>query len=72
MALNLKRRLHALERVGKPTGCCEACGYAVDAPMHFRLTLAAPPDDGPDVCPSCGRQLLVRIVIGDAVEVCPG
>ncbi len=66
--MNLNRRVRALERVRKPPGCCEACGLAFDAPMQFRLTFAPFPEDGPDECPSCGRQLRVRISIEPAVN----
>ena len=47
----------------KPPGCCEACGIEYKAPVRTRLTFGEAPNDGPDVCPKCGRPLVVRIVI---------
>ena len=61
--MNLTRRVRALERVVNPSNCCEACGYDRTAPVQLKLSFAEPPVDGPDACPKCGRQLLIRISI---------
>ena len=61
--MSLTTRVRALERVVKPPGRCEACGYEYLAPLQTRLTFAEPPVDGPDECPKCGRPLVVRIAI---------
>ncbi len=61
--MSLTRRVRALERVVNPSNCCEACGYDRTAPVQLKLSFAEPPVDGPDACPRCGRQLLIRISI---------
>ncbi len=61
--MNLTRRVRALERVVNPSNCCEACGYDRTAPVRLSLSFAEAPVDGPDACPKCGRQLLIRISI---------
>ena len=61
--MNLTRRVRALERVANPSNCCEACGYDRTAPVQLQLSFAEPPVDGPDACPKCGRQLLIRVSI---------
>ncbi len=61
--MNLTRRVRALERVANPHGCCEGCGFEPAAPIKLRVSFAEAPADGPDVCPECGRPLLIRISI---------
>ena len=61
--MNLTRRVRALERVVNPSNCCEACGFEPAAPIRLSLSFAEAPVDGPDACPKCGRQLLIRISI---------
>ncbi len=63
--MNLKKRLQALERLAVPPDDdrCEACGYDRTAPARLSLSFAEAPVDGPDACPKCGRQLLIRISI---------
>ena len=60
--MNLKRRLRALERVvAPPDDRCEACGYVPGAPVEFEVTFDEL--EGPDVCPGCGRPLVLRVQI---------
>ena len=61
--MNLTRRVRALERAVNPDGCCEGCSFEPAAPVKLRLSFAEAPVDGPDVCPECGRPLLIRISI---------
>ncbi len=61
--MNLKRRLRTLEQVVVPPGGdrCEACGYEPGARIEFKVSFAGEPIDGPDVCPGCGRPLIIRL-----------
>ncbi len=61
--MSLTRRVRALERVVNPSNCCEGCGFEPAAPIKLSLSFAEAPVDGPDACPKCGRQLLIRISI---------
>ncbi len=61
--MSLTRRVRALERVVNPHGCCEGCGFEPEAPIKLSVSFAEAPVDGPDACPKCGRQLLIRISI---------
>jgi ribosomal protein L37AE/L43A len=66
--MRLDRRVRALERVRKPPGCCEACGFDFGAPLQMKLTFDEGTDAGPDECPGCGRPLLLRISIRQATR----
>ncbi len=61
VAMKLTRRLRALEQVVAPPDDdgCEACGYDPGSPIKFVVSFE--PTDGPDVCPSCGRPLILRL-----------
>ena len=61
MALNLKRRLEVLERtvVREDDDRCVDCGLGPGAPVE--LGLAFEEVEGPDVCPGCGRTLVLRL-----------
>ncbi len=63
MAMNLHRRLRALERVVIPPedDRCEACGYEPRSELKFEVSFAGESDEGPDVCPGCGRPLILRL-----------
>ncbi len=66
--MNLKRRLQSLERVvvSPEDDRCGVCGH-VDG---VRPTLEVTFDhvDGPDVCPECGRQLVLRLRFDDPLD----
>ncbi len=67
--MNLKRRLRALERVVAPSSDrCEACGYAPGAQLQFTVSHADEESDGPDLCPECGRPLIIRLTFDDPLE----
>ncbi len=53
MAMNLKRRLRALERIVVPSDDhrCEACGCESVSELEFMVAFADEPDEGPDVPP---------------------
>ncbi len=59
--MNLKRRVQALELAVAPSDSCEACGYYPGAPMELTLSFGDEPVEGPDVCPGCGRPLILRL-----------
>ena len=63
MAMNLKRRLGALERVvvAADDGICDACGYSPESELKFEVSLDGEPLEGPDVCLKCGRPLILRL-----------
>ena len=59
--MNLKRRLRALEQVVAPTDDrCRSCGYDGRSPLQIKMSFGDEPE-GPDVCPECGRRLILRI-----------
>ncbi len=61
VALNLKRRLQVLERAVVTLGDdrCGACGHVPGSQPKLAVTFE--PVEGPDVCPECGRQLVLRL-----------
>ncbi len=66
--MTLNKRLQALERLAVPPDDerCEACGYAPGLPVKMKVTFRGDePDKGPDVCPECGRQLIIRLSFAD-------
>ncbi len=66
--MNLKKRLQALERAVVPPDDdrCEACGYAPGLPVKLKMTFRGDnPVEGPDVCPDCGRRLIIRLSFAD-------
>ena len=70
--MNLKKRLQALERVvpHPDDGRCEACGYAPGLPVKMKVTFRGDnPVEGPDVCPDCGRRLIMRLSFADRRDV---
>ncbi len=71
MAMNLSRRLRALEQVVVPPGDyrCEACGYEHGSELKFEVSLDGEPLEGPDVCAGCGRPLIVRLSFDNPLEV---
>ena len=47
-------------------GRCEACGYAPGLPVKMKVTFRGDnPVEGPDVCPECGRRLIIRLSFAD-------
>ena len=40
---------------------CEACGYEPGSELECRVSFVDEPDDGPDVCPGCGRPLILKL-----------
>ena len=70
--MNLKKRLQALERAVVPPddGRCEACGYAPGLPVKMKVTFRGDdPVERPDVCPECGRRLIIRLSFADRRDV---
>ena len=63
MAMNLKRRLRALEQIVVPPDDyrCELCGSDLWSELEFKVSFADEPDVGPDVCPQCGRPMILRL-----------
>lgn len=61
--MSLKRRVRALERVVGRTDDkrCEACGYDPGVRPEFKVSMHDEPLDGPEVCPKCGRRLIIRL-----------
>ena len=71
MAMSLRRRLWALERVvvHRDDDRCEACGYGTGAEIEFVVAFADEAIEGPDVCATCGRALVIRLTFDDPLEV---
>ncbi len=68
--MNLMRRLRALERVVLTADdCCPACGYAPGSRLNVVMSLGDEAIEGPDVCPTCGRPLVIRLTFDDAPEI---
>ena len=66
--MNLKKRLQALERAVVPPDDdrCEACGYAPGSQVELGVTFRGDePVESPDVCPDCGRRLIIRLSFAD-------
>ena len=63
MAMNLNRRLQALEQVVVPPDDhgCEVCGCESGSELEFKVSFADEPEIGPDVCPRCGRPMILRL-----------
>ncbi len=63
MAINLKRRLRALEQIVVPPDDyrCAVCGYESVSQLEFKVFFADEPDVGPDACPRCGRPMILRL-----------
>ena len=63
MAMNLSRRLRALEQVvvAPDDYGCEACGCDAASELELKVCFADEPDVGPDLCPGCGRPLILRL-----------
>ncbi len=61
--MNLKRRLLALEQNVVPPDDygCETCGYDSGSELELKVCFADEPLEGPDVCPQCGRPLILRL-----------
>ncbi len=68
MALNLKRRLRVLERAVVTLGDdrCGVCGHVPGSRPKLEVTFE--PVEGPDVCPECGRQLVLRLRFDDPLD----
>ena len=70
MAMILRRRLRALERVVLTADdCCSACGYSPGFSLDVVMSLGDEAIKGPDVCPTCGRALVIRLTFDDPLEV---
>ena len=70
--MNLKKRLQVLERLAVPPDDdrCGSCGYAPGLPVKMKVTFRGDgPDDRPDVCPDCGRRLIMRLSFADRRDV---
>ena len=69
--MNLNRRLRALERVVvRPDDeRCEACGYVPGSRLEFKVSFDDEADEGPDVCPQCGRPLIIRLSFDNPRDV---
>ena len=64
--MNLKTRLRALERATlPPDDRCGTCGYGTGAEIEFVVAFADEEIDGPDVCPACGRVLVLTLSFDD-------
>ncbi len=63
MAVNLNKRVRALERFVAPPDDdrCAACGYAPGVRLKLGVSFGGEPLEGPDVCPGCGRPLILRL-----------
>ena len=61
--MNLRKRLQTLERGAVPRdgGRCEDCGFAAGDVVQGKVVFGDEPLDGPDVCPGCGRPLILRL-----------
>lgn len=59
--MRLTRRVRALERA---TGGdrCGTCGHGCREEARLAVCYGDEPAEGPDVCPECGRPLVLRIV----------
>ncbi len=70
MAMNLNRRLQALEQSVVPLDDyrCAACGYESVSQLEFKVAVADEPDEGPDVCRACGRMLILRLEFDDPLR----
>ncbi len=70
MAMNLKRRLRALEQNVVPPDDyrCEACGCDAGSELEFKVFFADEPLEGPDVCRACGRMLILRLEFDDPLR----
>ncbi len=70
--MNLKKRLQLLEQVVLPPDedRCAACGYAPGLPVKMTVTFRGDdPVERPDVCPECGRRLIIRLSFADRRDV---
>ena len=64
MAVNLKKRLRVLEQAVDTSDDdrCEACGCEPGSELKFEVSFSDDEEiDGPDVCPGCGRPLILRL-----------
>lgn len=48
---------------------CEACGYAPGSQVKLKVSFSNEPVEGPDVCPECGRRLIIRLSFSDRRDV---
>ncbi len=71
MAMNLTRRLEALERVVTRVdhGRCDTCGYVSGSELKCEVSFHDEPLEGPDVCARCGRPLILRLEFDSPLEV---
>ncbi len=71
MAMNLKRRLRALEQIEVPPDDygCEVCGYEPGSWLKFKVSFAGESEEGPDVSPGCGRPHIIRLSFGTRLEI---
>ncbi len=71
MAMNLKRRLQALEQVVTPVdhGRCDTCGYEPGSELKCEVSFHDEPLEGPDVCSRCGRPLILRLEFDSPLEI---
>jgi len=76
IAMNLKRRLWALEQIVVPPDDdrCEACGYEPGSELKFEVSFSDDEEiDGPDVCPGRGPaadpQAVIRQSAGNRPSV---
>lgn len=58
--MNLPARVARLERDAPREAPCRECG-GPRPPGRYRLVFDDGTPDGPDRCPSCGRQLVFRL-----------
>ncbi len=68
MAMNLKRRLRALEQVVTPTDDrCRRCGYDGRSPLQIKMSFGDEPE-GHDVCPECRRRMILRLSFDESAS----
>ncbi len=72
MAMNLERRLRALEQIVvlPDDDRCEDCGYEAGSELKFEVSSSDDEEiDGPDVCRGCGRPLVLRLEFDSPLEI---
>ena len=69
--MNLKRRLQAMEQVVTPVGRgrCDTCEYEPGSELKCEVSFHDEPLEGPDVCPRCGRPLILRLEFDEPLEI---
>ncbi len=63
MAMNLERRLRALEQIVvlPDDDRCEDCGYEAGSELKCEVSFHDEPLEGPDVCSRCGWPLILSL-----------